>query len=147
MCVSHTLSLTFSIAANFIQQFVRLTQKSNCLLKTWFTKTPVSCNNSEVILLILVYISKRKDLPSVSNILWVFHSHFSWVISLKYCTIISNAQQLPSLTIYLPTWRFANTLNMDSVTNVFQGIFWKHSKQCFQRTQLARCFWFHMIVP
>ena len=70
-------------------------QKSNCLLKTWLTKTPVSCNNGEVILLILVYISKRKDLPSVSNVLWVFHSHFSWVMSLKCCAIISNVQWYP----------------------------------------------------
>ena len=71
-------------------------QKSNCLLKTWLTKMPVFGNSGEVIL-ILVYISKRKDLPSVLNILWVFHSNFSRVI--KYCTIISNVQWLSSLTI------------------------------------------------
>ena len=59
-------------------------------------KMPVFGNSGEVIL-ILVYISKRKDLPSVLNILWVFHSNFSRVI--KYCTIISNVQWLPSLTI------------------------------------------------
>ena len=82
LCVYHTLYhyIPFSIAINFIQKFVRLMQKSNCLLKTWLTKKPVSCNNSEVILLILVNVSKRKDLPSVSNILWVFHSHFNRVI-------------------------------------------------------------------
>ena len=71
----------FSTAVNLIQQFVGLMQKSNCLLKTWLTKTPVSHNNGEVTLLILVYISKRKDLPSVSNtftaILLPFHCHFN----------------------------------------------------------------------
>ena len=48
---------------------------------------------------------------------------------------------------YLPTWRFANTLNMNSVINVFLGIFWKCSKQLFQRTQMVRCFSFREIVP
>ena len=41
LCVLHTLSSPFSIAVNFIQQFVRLMQKSNCLLKTWVTNASV----------------------------------------------------------------------------------------------------------
>ena len=75
--VTHILSLTFSVVVNFIQQLVSLTQKSNWLLKTWLTKTPVSPNKGEVTLLVLGYISKRKDFSSVSNNLLVFHSHFS----------------------------------------------------------------------
>ena len=78
--VTHILSLTFSVVVNFIQQLVSLTQKSNWLLKTWLTKTPVSPNKGEVTLLVLGYISKRKDFSSVSNNLLVFHSHFSRVI-------------------------------------------------------------------
>ena len=68
----HTLSLTFSIAVNFIQQFASMTQKSNSLFKTWLRNMPVSRNDGEVILLILVYFSKMKDLSSGKTCLEYF---------------------------------------------------------------------------
>ena len=77
MCVPHTLSLTFSVAANFIQQFVRLMQKSNCLLKTWLTKTPVLHNNGEVILLILVISQKGKACPQFQ----IFYEYFTAILA------------------------------------------------------------------
>ena len=62
----HTLSLTFSIAVNFLQQFASMTQKSNSLFKTWLRNMPVSRNDGEV------YFSKMKDLSSGKTCLEYF---------------------------------------------------------------------------
>ena len=85
MCVSHTLSLPFSVAENFIQQFIMLTQQDTTRCPTTMVK---------VILLILVYISKRKDWVSYER-KWLADSknsnHFDFCI---YSLKAKNAQKL-----------------------------------------------------
>ena len=92
---THTLSLIFSAAVNFIQQFVRLMQKSNCLLKTWLTKMPVPSNNSEVMLLVLVYLR--------SLVYTMMYTYTSWAyrqtIQMTYCGVPQGSVLGPLLFI------------------------------------------------
>ena len=93
MCVSHTLSLLFYVVVNFIQQLVRLTQKSNCLFKNMVDKKAcVSQQWGGNTINSGLYLKKERLALSFKYSVSISQPFKPSNKSFKYCTIISNVQ-------------------------------------------------------